>query len=297
MQSRYKLEDSAGIDAAIKALPLAEERNVLYEGDAGYFPIPTRKAIVVDNHAVSIMSKPYKMVQHKEAFQPIVDGLKAKGVTDYQFTIWANDRRANMAIYVGESTDGVKFGFRATNSFDGTEAINFGFEAIRKIVEHRIVEKEHVLVWTYRQVCSNGATIRVPLKTCKYLSAETVVKIKTLIGEHTKIIHYGQDIEKKLEAIQYVTEAFLLLKDPLDKMITDARDYHVDYENAKKLVKRYIGVRWLMKYIEQYQGEEQSLWGLFNAMTYVASHADIADSRREGIMDKASAMLEAELKV
>jgi hypothetical protein len=297
--SRYGVKKSDTISAELQALPKAETYDVfarnMHSSEGEIIAVPGKKAIVVNGEPVAVMSKRYALVQHEQAFRPIVDGLTMRGISDYQYSMWSDNGRASMAVYVGEAADGVKFGFKASNSFDGSSAINFGFKAYQRQETLNIVEKEHVLVWTVRQVCMNGALVRVPLKTCKYLDVETTVKIKEYLSESARIRHVGK-VADKLQVIQYVTEAFCLLQGPLNMMIIDAQRMAVTPEKAREMVYKYVGLRVREQIVNQYYKDgDFSLWGLFNSVTFLASHGAMEDDARERLLEKAATMLEAEL--
>lgn len=300
MESIYKTQNAEVINLEIAKLPKAQAFDIYFQPTFwSQENVPRRKVVVVNsekykNECVSIMSYSYKLIQHEEAFRPIIEGLTLMGAQNFQFTMWNNARQANLAVYVGEGVDGVKFGFRCKNSFDGSSAINFGYSAYRRIVETQIVEKEHVLVWGMRQVCSNGLIMKVPLKTCKYMDAVQVTRIKELINENSRIKHMG-DVHTKLKMVQHIVEAFTLLKQPLNMMIIDAQSHTLRREDAIEFIKKYFGRRKLDSIMERYDMEDATLWGLYNSITFIASHSDLKDSMRENMTMGAADLLEGEL--
>ena len=298
--NRYNLMELETINESMKNLPVAVEYDVVAfprDREAGLgIAVDKKKAIMVNGKCVAVLSKGYKTTQHAEAFHPIREGLALRNV-NYQYSLWSTDRLAKFAVYVGEANDGVKFGFRCINSFDGSSAIHFGFSAHRKIEELKIVEKNHVLVWGYRQTCSNGMIMKIPLKTCKYLDAEKVTRIQTLLGIRSRIVHTGK-VEEKLEAVQYTVEAFTLLKNPLDMMIMDAQNTQITAEMAQEMIGKYVTRRKMDKYLEAFGHEEKTLWGLYNALTAMASHDEgLTERKREKMLERASTMLEEELMI
>jgi hypothetical protein len=298
-ESAYEVKKAETINPAISQLPVATEWKTygVSNDNLEHVEVPFKTTIMVNRQPVAVMSKRYKLVQHAEAFRPIIEGLTLKGVTDFQYTMWHTDKLANLAVYLGEGVDGVKMGFRCINSFDGSYAITFGMSAYQKQDEVKIVEKEQVMVWGFRQVCSNGMVIKVPLKTCKYLDAVTVTTIKELMTQHQRIIHMG-NVAGKLEAVQYTVEAFYLLKEPINRMIIDAQNSKLTKEVARAFIEKYVSKRFAARYMEQYGLEDQTLWGLYNAVTYVASHTKtFSNSKRELVLAKAADLLEKELVV
>ena len=106
--------------------------------------------------------------------------------------------------------------------------------------------------------------------------------------------------EAKLEELQYTVEAFLLMKNPLRRIIEKAQSIEMHKEKAEELIEKYIGKRKLDKVMEQYGNEERTLWGLFNAVTFIASRGfeknEVA-RKFNTVLEKAATMLEEEIKV
>lgn len=292
----YQNLESQYINAGLDSLPTAELRPLIAVSPDGLTSDSIEdKAVFCNGNHVGTVSKQYKLVQHKDAFKPIIDGLIATGHSQFEFTTWSTDKKAFLGITLGETIDTVHYGFRATNGYDGNHAIDFGFKADRIKREDVIVEREHVQVWGFRQVCSNGMVVKVPIKSTKYLDIETRTKVQNVIAEYRRITHVG-NVEFKLEQIQYLVEAFLLLKNPVEKMIRDAQDYHIDRNKAREWVERYIGSRLADRVMEQFGLEDQTLWGVYNAVTNIASHdSDLRESTKDGLLDKSATMLTEEL--
>jgi hypothetical protein len=293
MYNHWVLQPAENVNAAIAALPIATEKKIYDElGNVE----ENWKRIEVDGVTVDIPSKHYVLKQHEQAFRPVIEGLTVSGVENFEFSLWNTRKRAHLAVFVGELEDGVKFGFKVTNSFDRSLAIHFGAKAYQQQKSVEIVERDHVLVWGIRQVCTNGMTMRIPLKTCKYLDTQEVVKIKDLLKMKGRILHVGNDVDKKLESMQYVVEAFTLLKNPLNMMIIDAQNFHLNPIEARELILKYVGKRRMDKYLELWGQEEKTLWGLYNSITFLASHSiEFKSTLREGLLTKAANLLEGEL--
>jgi hypothetical protein len=252
------------------------------------------KAVIVDRKIVATVSKSYQLVQHKDAFSPIFNGLH-QTATPYVFSLFQTDTKAFLNVFVdeiGDNGSGIKLGFKVVNSIDGRNAISYALSA-KNI--HRQTSIELV---GYRLVCKNGMKIRVPLDQAEELRLEkkTVEKVRELIAMATRIVHMGteQEIKQKMEAVQYVVEALGILKDPIEQMIKKAKTIKVDEELCKKLISLYIGKRMSGRILEQYGKEQQNLWGVFQAVTNIASH-DCTIPTMNGLQNKAAIMLEAEL--
>jgi hypothetical protein len=284
----YNLKNAEQINYELSSLPKAVEKNIFVSGKT--LPEKKYKAIEVDGEVVSIPSDHYNLVQHETAFRPIIEGLTMRGVHDFKFSLFANHKRAWLNVLVGNGYDGVSFGFRAMNSFDRSTAISFG---LNSFVKNKTIE-----IVGYRQVCSNGMIVRVPLENAEFVREEEVVKIKSLLNKTMRIRHTSS-ADKLLEELQFTVEAFLLMKNPLQRIIEKAEMTKLDREQAEKLVEKYVGRRRLDKIMNQYGMEEQTLWGLYNSITYLASHTNTLNkaTKFNSMLEKASNLLEQEITV
>jgi hypothetical protein len=252
------------------------------------------KAVVVDKRIVATVSKNYKLVQHKDAFSPIFNGLH-QTATPYEFSLFQTDTKAFLNVFVdeiGDNGSGIKLGFRVINSIDGRNAISYALSA-KNIERQTTIE-----LVGYRLVCQNGMKIRVPLDQAEFLKLEKNVteKITELIKMATRIVHMGteQEIQQKMEAVQYVTEAIGLLKEPIELIISKAKKIKVDEEMMKSLIKTYVGKRMSQRILEQFAKEKGNLWGAYQAFTQVASHGCTVPTMN-GLLNKSAIMLEQEL--
>jgi hypothetical protein len=285
-------------------IPVAEMQPISaveYSGSA-YKPIENPKqimAIVVKGKIVASVSKRYKLVQHKEAFDPIFKGLHKTG-TDYDFAMFRTDTKAFLRVFttgIKDNGSSIQLGFEARNSIDGRNAItyNLGSKLIERKTEIVARSVQVVDVWGYRQVCSNGMKIRVPLVQHEeiHLFKETTEKIRELLAMATRIVHLGE-AEQKIKAVQYVVEAMALLKEPVALIIEKAKDRKIGQAQAKKLIALYIGKRLAKDIQEKFATEDKTLWGLYNAVTFVASHG-VAIPTMNGLINKSAILLEKEV--
>lgn len=248
------------------------------------------KAVVVNGRIVGSVSKRYKLVQHKDAFEPIFKGLHLTG-TEYEFSLFTTDTKAFLNVFVDEVAEngsGIKLGFKAINSINGETAITYAIRATAQMTTLELVG--------YRQVCSNGLKIRVPLDKAEELRIENVTRLKELVSMATRIIHMGTEeaMKHKMEAVQYVTEAVAILKEPVSIMIQRAKQIPIGQEEMKELMAKYIGKRMNKAIIEQFKEEEQSLWGALMAVTFVASHGTSIPTMN-GLINSSAVMLEQEV--
>lgn len=296
---RQTLVQAEQVNEELEKLPRAEEVGVAWanvKADA-YVPIRDRKGILVksDRHPdgviIDVPTDEYVLVQHKDALRPVIDALTVTGNHDFRFSFYSTDERAWMNVYVGEGYDTVRYGFSVINSYDRSSSLKYGFEGFRKT---KIIE-----IVGYRQVCSNGMKIRVPIDNAEFVKPEEREEIETLLVRSLRIRHTG-DVESKMQSVQPIVEAFMLLRNPLQRIIEAAQSVAVeDKDTAQKLVDKYVGKRLNRKVLDQFVEKQQkkSLWGLYNALTFVASHDEvISESSRNALINKASVMLEKELE-
>ena len=253
------------------------------------------KAIFVQNSAesgiVNCPTQRYEIVQHETAIRPIVEAMIQAGVQDFEFNAQHTLSWANLNIFVTpKGFDGVKLGFQIGNSFDSSSAVTYGVEVAQR--------NAYVVLQGYRQICSNGMKIKVPLMEAEIVKEEIREKLTLIFKERTRVLH-TKSAESKIEAIKYVVEAVSLLQKPVENMIKKAQKWTiVDSTHFKELIKLHVGRRYAQKVINQYNKDsaDESLWNLFNAMTFVSSHdPTLSVTARDTLLDKASDMLTAEL--
>jgi cell fate (sporulation/competence/biofilm development) regulator YmcA (YheA/YmcA/DUF963 family) len=271
-------------------IPIASLQTIVSTNQGTILNPKNIKAVVVNGRIVGSVSKRYRLVQHKDAFSPIFNGLH-QTATPYEFSLFETDTKAMLNVFVdeiGENGSMIKLGFRAVNSINGETAIVYDIRADSITSTLEIVG--------YRQVCSNGMKIRVPLDRAEELRIEKVERVKELIKMATRIVHMGTEeaMKQKIEAVQYVTEAIALLKNPIARIIQKAKSERVGEQQAKELLKIYIGKRMNQRILEQFKKEEQTMWGIYNACTAVASH-DCTIPTMNGLINSSARMLEQEL--
>jgi len=285
---KHKAEE---IENVISEIPSARLVNI--ETQEGASNPKHFKAVVLTEKSgdriVATVSKKYKLVQHKDAFKPIIDGLH-NTATEYDFSLIQTDIKATLDVFVDEIDNsglgGIRLGFRAISSIDGRNAIKYTMQQDRF--------KGSIELVGYRQVCENGMKIRVPLDQAEFVKPEIKGEITRLLEMSTNISHIGE-VEEKIKATQYVVEAMALLKDPVRRIIEKARNKEVGDKEAKKLIGKYIGKRLAIRIAGHfYQHEEPSIWGLYNAITFVASHG-VSVSTMNGLLEKSATLLEKEI--
>lgn len=231
----------------------------------------------------------YNAVQHEKAMRPIIDALTVSGVKDFRFCLTHTYKEASLWLFVGaEGYDGVSVGFEVLNSFCGHKKLNYGVKLDSF--------KRHIEIVGYRQVCSNGAKIRVPLEEAEIVKPEVVTKIKELASMNFSFKHTSSVMEK-IEQVKYISEAVALLRQPIENMIKKAEKVKLDKEKLSELIKLHVGKRYKARVLDAQANENNDVWGLFNAITYVASHdKDLEASSRETLLNKANDLLLATVK-
>lgn len=275
-------KDYSTINSDLALIPRAELKDIVVDGN-----VETHfKAVKVSDEVVAVTSDHYKLVQHEEAFRPILEALVMREKA-YKYSLIVNHKRAWLNIFVGSGYDGINFGFKVVNSIDRSTAINYGMKANSITTTLELVG--------YRLACSNGMIMRVPLANAEFVKLEERQAIEQLLSKKMIIRHQG-DIQTKMDEVQYTAEAFLLLEKPLQRIIQKAQSIKLYREQALEIIKKYVGARKYEKILHQFSGEEQSLWGLYNAMTFIASHrATIKATKFNTELNQAATMLEQEL--
>jgi hypothetical protein len=288
---------AADLNGALQALPKAQVtklRSVFGEEDSLSEPVPNFNAIrVTDSKGrVSYVNCPtpkYRLVQHWDAFRPMIDAMVQAGVQEFDWTLKQCPQWADLNIFVhGSGHDSVELGFRMSNSFDGNSGLIYGVNMNKS--------KRYVEVVGYREVCKNGMVAQVPLDAAEFVRPEIRKQVEGLLSSMTNIPHLSR-AEDKIQRVKWTIEAVALLREPVEAMIKAGQDFKIaDPKVLERLVKAHVGSRFKKRVLEQYEKEASDLWGLFNAMTHVASHdPEIKVASRETLMQKAAQMLRVEV--
>jgi hypothetical protein len=236
---------------------------------------------------VAVPTGKYTLVQHEEAFMPIVEALNSLG-QPFKIAAIHSNTNAWLNILTTETDDGVSVGFQAMNSVDGSTSLQYGFANFKAT--------RYIELVGYRQVCSNGMVVRVPIDNADFVRLEEREKIEVLLRQSIRIIHTGK-AQEKIEQIRYLVEAMALLKEPVARMIKAATMKGIGQMEAEELLKKYIGKRLKAKLLGQFEQEEKTLWGLYNAITFVAAHDnEIKTSTKNSLITKSADLLLAEVQ-
>jgi hypothetical protein len=278
------LEQSKNAQGLIGSLPTAKLVPIELEeaeNTSGYH------ASVVGGVIVGMVTKKYALVQHAEAFMPIITALDNAG-EEYQVSVWDKRGKAGLRVITGRlAADGVKLGFQVLNSVDGTTSINYNFWMNRQ-------SDSHIEIVGYRLSCKNGMVMRVPLDEAEFVKPELKAQIQMLMKKLFSISHVG-DAKAKAQQVQYIVEALTLLKEPVATMIEKSKTIGILPKEAEMLLAKYVGQRLSKKCLFQFRmdkiKEGDKLWSLYNAITYVASHDGVSDSSKKSLLDNSADML------
>jgi hypothetical protein len=295
--SAYKVFSGDKINAELAKLPIAVLKPVYaYNTETLQYDHLADKAAVYSGvegspkEYASVVGGNYGLVQHDPAFRPIIEGLTQAGIKDFRFSLQHWRKGALLNIYVDnpiQEGSGVYLGFSAYNSFCGHHAFTYGFDFSN-------TGKAQIEVIAWRQVCENGAKIIVDLANAQFVTLEIKSKLDSYLSEVRKLRH-TKSIIGKLQEMQYITEAVSLLKVPIESMIKSAGLIEIeDQDKLKKLIKQHVGKRYASKVEEEYNkaGYNNTIWDLFNAITYIASHDEkVTFTGRQLLEEKAAKML------
>jgi len=278
---------ASSIRAALGQMPKAELVELSAHTGGGLEKVEEFKTVRVTMpdgkvHYVYCPRLRYRVVQHSEAFEPVIAGLTG---FDFDFMVRATPGRADLRIFSQKAGyDGVQLGISIKNSFDGSTMVSYGFDMTHETTVIELVG--------YRQVCSNGMKIRVPLNEAELVKLEERTTLQELIKTHRHFVH-TQSAQSKIARMQEFTEALAVMKAPVERLIKKGQAWKLrDTQLLEDLIKVYVGKRQMQKVIAQFAQEEQTIWGLYNAITNMTSHDnDMKESVRENLNDKAAQLL------
>lgn len=289
--------------------------------DGAQIAIPHKKAVVINGVPFETVStSKYKLVQFSDAFKPVVETLAGVDLNIGINVGWNNDSAHLDCIIEDDVADTVRLGFRVSTAHDAAHSIAYSFSAQkvqREKTGKQITKTEsremkdggsydfdskrggykYVELVGYRQVCSNGMKIRIPLEeaidakiqgeesvsikkmlTEVWVEDEVRRQVQELVSQNVKIAHIGK-VQEKIEAQKRMVEFMAILRSPVQRMIARAQNFKLSDQEAKLVLTAYLGDR-LGKDVHAKATEPlDSAWGVYNAMTSYATHK--TDSDRE----------------
>lgn len=173
-------------------LPSAQLVDVMAKmPDGSMIAAPHKKMVVINGETFETVSTRYKLVQHADAFKPVVETLSGIDLNIGVSVGWSGDAAWLDCIVEEDVADSVRIGFRVGNAHDGATALTYSF-ATAKVEKHVETKKwetqvgkidagaggfkpedftpknaggyRYIELVGYRMACSNGMLIRIPLE-------------------------------------------------------------------------------------------------------------------------------------
>lgn len=306
--SKFDMKTAETFNEDVQKMPIAEEfpLTIMNQNGTVMKEVKNYKAIVSGEEVVNCPSDRYTIVQHFDAFRPIVEGLMQTGIHNFKYSMYHDNRKAFVRFFVNDDDytvdeqgipqgEGVVLGFKVLNSFDGSTGVNYGMKAEKRKTEIELVQQRIVTVQGFRKWCANGMVMRVPLDEISIVTPELRVKFTEIVSLR-KSIRHTESAHDKLAEVQYMVEALSLIKEPVKRMIKLAQEQQLTHDQAKMLIKKYVGVRMEKRVWSSWRREldetGENLWGLYNAITNVASHSeDLQDRTCNTLLEKSADML------
>jgi hypothetical protein len=267
----------------IQELPEAVELPVFFKKQDEFQGIEEKKAIVVADKVVSIVSKHYRLITHQQAFKTVIDALQvpSEGV---QYDAVFNNKRAFLRlmfsdVLVKDDTEaGIRLGVEIRNSYDRT--MSLGMQVKRDLFEKG---KKYIVFYAERLVCSNGMTVKVPLSELSEVELSNLNPEKVLAEErqdptksaelsrmNVQVRHYGKKFDLKFQNLLLMANAS---KNYLEKTIQLAIKTEYNEELFRKwLAERNFSVKAIDGLIDEFKLKEQNKWEAYNMITAYASH-------------------------
>jgi hypothetical protein len=156
MYNHYALRPAEQINDAIAELPVAQDWKICayQDNDAGECTnmekVPNFKGVKVTspngriNDYVYCPTPKYKIVQHAQAFRPIIEGLTLAGTKDYNFILRYTAVRAELqAQYLIKKHVGQRYANTVNEAFKNESADLWGlYNALTSVASHDISLKE-----------------------------------------------------------------------------------------------------------------------------------------------------------
>ena len=237
-----------------------------------------------ENQLATIASKNYTLIQHSTAFGAVLDAITAvKTNPQVKARVEERNGRAWMTvvfedIIAKDGAQGIEIGLKATNSFDKTSSLKYGGQGKQSTGAFEF--------FGYRRTCSNGMAIRLESINWELVKPEAEAKA---IGDQfarleaqvirvdasQSIRHYGQNAIIKLDGIMSALAKLPYVAKNLEERIVEAQSEAIAEKEAGEMLEK-LGYcdRTHKRLMEQFEHEEQTRWGLYNAITAYASHTE-----------------------
>jgi len=285
------------IARVIDSMTLATEDSVFVNGKEQ----ENFKAIIENDKVLKIFTKEYTLIQHREAFAAALDALLVSNKQEVKAHVVQTPGRAYLTVVfddllVNDGAEGIKMGFRVSNSHLG-EALKIGGSTQRM--------GTHLKFFGFRLACSNGMIIQVPMEAMTVADMELTEKkggiVQKLVND--PIVEYNQKIMHKgnrNSRVQKIYQQIMVLYKSVnyvENYIKNMQSKNLSVKEAEESLVGHFGPRVAKKVMEQYMIEEQTVWGLYNAITYKASHENRSMPNSERMMVIANAVAVKAMKV
>jgi hypothetical protein len=306
--------DLEDLRAKIGELATAKECPVVYV-EEGNNPKPCEEYKAVVNEKTgkveSIASKGYVIIQHKEAFEAVLDAVAAasKGAR-FKASVLEQEGKAWMTVVFSDikaddGMQGIELGIKVTNSYDKSNALKYSGTQKEN-------QEGHFEFFGYRLACMNGMTVRVSMDELNLDKLEVKEKSKAKVGEivavarekvgagkqitgaaSSYIRHYGKNAKANVERVREMMQALPAVAKRLEEQIAATQKISLNMEEAtKRLEELGFGPRIQEKMLERYKHEEQTAWGLYNAITAHATHSEkVSPARMEKVLKTAEMVM------
>ena len=280
----------------VEALPSVKEVPLDFVWDGRLENAARYKALVNEKtgYLEAVVSRSYSAVQHKEAFGAVVGTLQeACPDAKIRAAVLLDKGRAWMSVVFSDmraddGAQGVELGFTAMNSYDRSSSVHFGGTQNR--------QTGHFEFFGLRLACMNGMTMRVPIADWDKLEVKNKIDahIGDIVGVSKEFVgktveeaatalsfrHIGR-VDRKLEGVSLMVSALPCAATLLRARVKTMHAESVNaFEAREKLNKLGFGARTTQNIMACFASEENTAWGLYNAVTHHATHGARVSPRR-----------------
>lgn len=229
-------------------LDRATSHEVYYpSGEASRFHVI--KNDTTDKEVCTVSDK-YAILQHNDALNLIISGIRAAGITgggvmrNYHDNVVVECFFDNLTVRDHSQDGHIQLGMRFTNSFN--KSVGFSGEA-----------------YSWRQSCANG------MLTSRLLPN----------APHIFFKHMGDVVERITNNVKSFVENIVKMEGSLLTIINEARNEIITFESHDQLIRytsQFVGSEKRAKQIFEIEPVElqSTKWDLYNALTSVVSHDD-----------------------
>ena len=312
--SEIDLEELRG---QINGLATAKECPVVYveQTEQGNVPKSAEEYKAVVNEKTGavecIASKGYVVIQHKQAFDAVLDAVAAASRgAKFRASVMEQNGRAWMTVVFSDvkaddGLDGIELGIRVTNSYDKTCALKYSGTGKQNL-------EGHFEFFGLRLACMNGMTIRVNLGDISKLNltdkhravGDVVLKKEFKVDKadvqtvKTYIKHFGKNTQMDMDRVADMFMALPVVVKRLEEQIRTVKGISLTSKEAEaRLVELGFGERTTAKVLARFRREEMTAWGLYNAITAHATHeSKVSPLSMERTLNRAQGIMEMTAK-